>query len=90
MMDSSILQETLEVIAEILGAERDRISVARAVVGVFFTGVKLDNGITGACATPIETVRETFCCASAVAGGRAPGNLRGCRQLRGDVETCTQ
>jgi uncharacterized protein (DUF4213/DUF364 family) len=46
---------------------------------VFFTGVKLDNGIAGACATPIETVRETFCCASAVAGGRSPGSLRGCR-----------
>jgi len=78
MMDSSILQETLEVIAETLGAERDRITVERAVVGVFFTGVKLDNGITGACATPIETVRDTFCCASPVAGGRSPGRMRGC------------
>jgi uncharacterized protein (DUF4213/DUF364 family) len=78
MMDSSILQETLEVIAKTLGAERDRISVERAVVGVFFTGVKLDNGMAGACATPIETVRETFCCASPAAGGRSPGRMRGC------------
>jgi uncharacterized protein (DUF4213/DUF364 family) len=77
-MDNSILQETLEVIAETLGAERDRITVERAVVGVFFTGVKLDNGIAGACATPVETVSETFCCASAVAGGRGSGTLRGC------------
>src|SRR3984893_16926979 len=77
-METPILHETLETIAETLGAERDRITVERAVVGVFFTGVKLDNGIAGACATPIETVRETVCCASAVAGGRAPGNLRGC------------
>jgi uncharacterized protein (DUF4213/DUF364 family) len=77
-MNNPILHETLEAIAETLGAERDRITVERAVAGVFFTGVKLDNGIAGACATPIETVRETFCCASAVAGGRSPGSLRSC------------
>ena len=77
-MDNPILRETLETIAETLGRERDGITVERAVVGVFFTGVKLSNGIAGACATPIETVRETFCCASAVAGGRSPGNVRGC------------
>ena len=77
-MDKPILHETIETIEEILGAELNRITVERAVVGLFFTGVKLSNGIAGACATPIETVRETFCCASAVAGGRSPGNLRGC------------
>jgi uncharacterized protein (DUF4213/DUF364 family) len=77
-MDKPILHETFEAVEEILGAEINRIRVERAVVGVFFTGVKLSNGIAGACATPIETVRETFCCASAVAGGRSPGNLRGC------------
>jgi len=77
-MDNSILQETIERVGGILGPELDRITVERAVVGVFFTGVKLGNGMAGACATPLETVRETFCCASAVAGGRSPGNLRGC------------
>src|SRR5882724_1860735 len=77
-MNHSILHDTIETIGEILGPELDRITVERAVVGVFFTGVKLSNGIAGACATPIETVRETFCCASAVAGGRSPGSVRGC------------
>jgi len=77
-MNHSILHDTIETIGDILGPELDGITVERAVVGVFFTGVKLSNGIAGACATPIETVRETFCCASAVAGGRSPGNLRGC------------
>ena len=76
-MNHSILHDTIATIGDILSPELDRITVERAVVGVFFTGVKLDNGIAGACATPIETVRETFCCASAVAGGRSPGNLRG-------------
>src|SRR5438128_12477513 len=73
-----MLRETVAMIREILGPDLDRIAVERAVVGIFFTGVKLSNGIAGACATPIETVRETFCCASAVAGGRTPGNFRGC------------
>src|ERR1700737_1409290 len=78
VMNHSILHDTLETIGDILGRELDRIAVERAVVGVFFTGVKLDNGIAGVCATPIETVRETFCCASSVAGGRSPGSMRGC------------
>jgi uncharacterized protein (DUF4213/DUF364 family) len=77
-MSHSILRETIETIGEILRPELDRITVDRVVVGIFFTGVKLSNGIAGACATPIETVRETFCCASAVAGGRSPGGMRGC------------
>jgi uncharacterized protein len=77
-MKKPILHDTLETIGEILGPELDSITVDRVVVGIFFTGVKLSNGMAGACATPIETVRETFCCASAVAGGRSPGNLRGC------------
>jgi uncharacterized protein (DUF4213/DUF364 family) len=77
-MEKPILRETLERIAEILGRELELITVERAVVGVFFTGVKLSNGIAGGCATPIETVRETFCCASAAAAGRSPGALRGC------------
>jgi uncharacterized protein (DUF4213/DUF364 family) len=76
-MNHPILRDTLEAIGEILAPELDRITVERAVVGVFFTGVKLSNGIAGACTTPIETVRETFCCASAVAGGRSPGNISG-------------
>ena len=77
-MENPILRETLERIAEILGRELELITVERAVVGVSFTGVKLSNGIAGACATPIETVRETFCCASATAAGRSAGALRGC------------
>jgi uncharacterized protein (DUF4213/DUF364 family) len=77
-MKKPILDDTLDTIGEILGPELDRIIVDRVVVGIFFTGVKLSNGMAGACATPIESVRETFCCASAVAGGRVPGNLCGC------------
>src|SRR5215472_9752150 len=51
-----ILEETLGAIREILGPELDGITVERAVIGLFFTGVKLTNGIAGACATPIKTM----------------------------------
>ena len=43
-------------IQDILGADLDRITVERAVVGLFFTGVKLDTGVTGACATPLRSI----------------------------------
>ena len=61
----SILRETLAAIAAILGSEP--IVVERVVVGLFFTGVKLTNGIAGACATPLQTIQEAFCCPSSPA-----------------------
>src|SRR5207245_11572885 len=77
VMNHSILHDTIETIGEILGPDLDRITVERAVVRASFTGVQLDSGIVGACATPVETVREAFCCAVAAPGGRCPGNVRG-------------
>src|SRR5215813_4302902 len=77
LMNQSILHDTIDTIGEILGPELDRITVERAVVGLFFTGVKLSDGGAGACATPIETVRETFCCPSASTDARSPGRMRG-------------
>jgi uncharacterized protein len=70
-----ILHETLGAIREILGAELDGITVERAVVGLFFTGVELSNGIAGACATPIKTIPEAVCCPSSAMA--FPGKLRG-------------
>ena len=43
--DNSIIGETIATIGTILGPELDEITVERAVVGLFFTGVKLGNGI---------------------------------------------
>ena len=45
--EKTILRETLAAISEILGSELDRLTVDRAVIGLFFTGVKLSNGIAG-------------------------------------------
>jgi len=78
MSDSSaILQETLTAIPDILGPEAADITVERAVIGLFFTGVKLDNGIAGACATPIKTIPEAVCCPSSAMAMPFPGKLAG-------------
>jgi uncharacterized protein len=74
--EKTILRETLAEISEILGPELDGLTVERAVIGLFFTGVKLSNGIAGACATPIKTIPEAVCCPTSVAMP-FPGKLRG-------------
>jgi len=51
------------------------------VIGVFFTGVKLSNGLGGACATPVKTIPEAVCCPSSAMAMPFPGRLRGRRAL---------
>ena len=75
--DKAILRETLARIPEILGPASDELTVERAVIGLFFTGVKLSNGIAGACATPIKTIPEAVCCPSSAMAMPFPGKLRG-------------
>ena len=75
--DKTILRETLDAIPEILGPELNELTVERTVVGVFFTGVKLSNGVAGACATPIKTIPEAVCCPSSAMSMPFPGKLRG-------------
>ena len=72
-----ILSETIEAVRAVLGRELDGLTVERAVVGLFFTGVKLSNGIAGACATPIKTIPEAVCCPSSAMSMPFPGKLRG-------------
>ena len=67
---SPILDETIAAVADILGPELGTITVERAVIGLFFTGVKLSSGEAGACATPREAVPEGVCCP--LSAGRAP------------------
>ncbi|MGH7063722.1 MAG: Rossmann-like domain-containing protein [Stellaceae bacterium] len=75
--ENRILAETLDLVGDILGAEAERIEVERAVIGLFFSGVKLKNGIAGACATPIKTIPEAVCCPSSAMAMPFPGKLRG-------------
>jgi uncharacterized protein len=72
-----ILDESIAAIREILGRELDGLTVERTVVGLFFTGVKLNNGVAGACATPIKTIPEAVCCPSSAMSMPFPGKLRG-------------
>jgi uncharacterized protein (DUF4213/DUF364 family) len=77
--EKAIIRETLTAIREIVGSAVEEIKVERAVIGLFFTGVKLDNGSTGACATPIKTIPEAVCCPSSAMAMPFPGKLRGRR-----------
>src|SRR6516225_6304852 len=77
--NSSILSETISAIGTILGPELDQITVARAVVGLFFTGVKLSNGAAGTSATPIKSIPEAVCCPTSAMAMPFPGKLRGRR-----------
>lgn len=72
-----ILAETIAGIQRSLGADFDRILIERAVIGLFFTGVKLDSGIAGACATPLRAIPEATCCPSSAMAMPFPGKLRG-------------
>jgi uncharacterized protein len=74
---SPILGETLAAIGDILGHDFERIAVERVVVGLFFTGVKLDNGFAGACATPLKTIPEAVCCPSSAMAMPFSGKLKG-------------
>jgi uncharacterized protein len=75
--DKAILRETLTAIREVLGPDLESLTVERTVVGLFFTGVKLSNGVAGACATPIKTIPEAVCCPSSAMAMPFPGKLKG-------------
>ena len=77
MSTEPILAETIAGIQRTLGGDLDHIAVDRAVIGLFFTGVKLDTGIAGACATPLRSIPEAVCCPSSAMAMPFPGKLRG-------------
>ncbi len=65
-MSSPILTETINAIEAILGRDLEAITIERAVVGLFFAGVKLTSGpgstVAGSCATPRDAVPGDVCC----------------------------
>jgi len=73
----TILAETIATIEEILADDLDRICIERVVVGLFFTGVKLNTGAAAACATPLRSIPEAVCCPSSASAMPFPGKLRG-------------
>ena len=73
----ALLAETTDLLHAILGPDLAGLTVSRVVVGLFFTGVMLSDGATGACATPLRELREAVCCPSSAAAMPLPGKLAG-------------
>jgi uncharacterized protein (DUF4213/DUF364 family) len=77
ILPNGILTETIAAVTDILGPDLDGITVERAVIGLFFTGVKLSTGHAGACATPIKSIPEAVCCPSSAMAMPFPGKIKG-------------
>ncbi len=72
-----LIQELQEEIITKLGDEVNELYLDRVVVGVFFTGVILNNGYAGMSATPIKTIPEAVCCPSSAKALPRSGKLKG-------------
>ncbi len=73
----TILSETAQLVKETLGKDLYGLAVERAVVGIFFTGVKLTNGAAGICFTPVGELPEAVCCPSSAGRSFDPLKIRG-------------
>jgi len=73
----SILREIADDVRAKLGTRLDSLTVERAVMGLFFTGVKLSDGSGGICATLNKDVPDAVCCPSSSAQIHPPGKIRG-------------
>lgn len=78
---TSLLSELHAAVCQRLGQEAETLVIERAVMGIFFTGVKLSNGAGGLCATPIKSVPEAVCCPSSALAMPTPGKIAGRRAL---------
>ncbi|MFO1027155.1 MAG: DUF364 domain-containing protein [Acetobacteraceae bacterium] len=79
MITNAILSDLVAEIHATLGPAVANISVTRAVAGMYFTGVALDNGTAGVCHTPARTEIHDACCHTVFDPVLAPGTLRGRR-----------
>ncbi len=77
MANHIILEESVAEVRRLLGTEWDQITVERAVLGLFFSGVKLSNGQGGLCFTPIKEIPEAVCCPSSAKAMPLSGKLAG-------------
>jgi len=71
------LRDTQKKIEGILGDQLDDILVERAVLGLFFSGVKLSTGQGGLCFTPIKEMPQAVCCPSSAKAMPLSGHLSG-------------
>lgn len=74
-MDS--LRETVAYIKERLATDLDGNRIEKLVIGIFFTGVKLESGHGGVAFTPIGEIPEAVCCPKSAARMPEAGRMRG-------------
>ena len=59
-----ILQETAQLVKQKLVSDFEKLTIDRVAVGLFFTGVKLSNGVGGVSYTPVKDIPQAVCCPS--------------------------
>jgi uncharacterized protein (DUF4213/DUF364 family) len=73
----SILAETKSRLIERCGDRLSDLTLERVVIGIFYTGVKLSDGSSGICFTPIKAIPESVCCPSSARAMPRAGRLKG-------------
>lgn len=76
-LKNPILEDALDEVRGYFGTRLDEIQVERAVLGLFFTGVRLTGGWGGLCATPLKEIPEAVCCPSSARAMPKAGVLVG-------------
>ena len=76
-MTDVLLKDTVTAVRGRLGDGLDGMTVERAVLGIFFTGVKLSDGHGGLSFTPIKEIPQAVCCPSSAREMPLSGKLRG-------------
>jgi len=72
-----LLDEIIQNIENKIGEQLKKITVERAVLGLFFSGVKLSTGHGGLCFTPVKDMPEAVCCPSSAKAMPLSGKLAG-------------
>lgn len=76
-MQNKILSEIHKDVSSKLENEIKTLTIKRAVVGIFFTGVELSNGVGGMSATPIKAIPEAVCCPNSTKALPNSGKIKG-------------
>ena len=71
---NSVLKESTDLLMKKIGGVGD-LKVERAVVGLFFSGVKISGGYGGVCFTPVKDIPQAVCCPSSAAVMPLSGKL---------------
>src|SRR4051812_11009632 len=77
MSENAILSDIVTDIRSILGPAVANVSVTRAEIGLYFTGIALDIGTAGVCQTPTRAEMDDACCHTECDPVLPPGTLRG-------------